>query len=330
LKLGITIIWRGASIEATRKIALEADQLGFEYLWITEAWGLEALSTVGYLLDMTKRIKIGTGILNVYSRSAALIGMACATFGQISPGRFVLGLGTSARAVIQDWHGMRFEQSLKRTKEYVDIIKKVARGEAVDYEGEVLKLSRFRLLTKPLEEDPQIYLGAMGEENLKLAGRISNGAIVTMYPISKFGHAFDLVSQAEPNRKEKLVFAYLPAAVTRSDDERAMERQRVARNISFYVASMGSYYAKNLSKLGFSQSIEKIKNAHSTGGSKAAAEAVDNRLIDELSLVGSAEEIREKLSIMPSGVIPVIAVDQSFAEDTRRLKSFQPLIDENL
>ena len=79
LKLGITVIWRGATFESTRKIAVEADQLGFEYLWITEAWGLEALSTIGHLLSITKRIKIGTGILNVYSRSAALIGMACST-----------------------------------------------------------------------------------------------------------------------------------------------------------------------------------------------------------------------------------------------------------
>jgi alkanesulfonate monooxygenase SsuD/methylene tetrahydromethanopterin reductase-like flavin-dependent oxidoreductase (luciferase family) len=327
LKLGLSILWRGATIDATRKISLEAENLGFEYLWITEAWGLEALSTIGYLLGLTQRIKIGTGILNVYSRSAALIGMACATLEQISPGRFVLGLGSSGKSLVQDWHGMKFEYPLQRTKEYVEVIKRVARGESVDYSGEVLKLSRFKLYSNPLDTDLKIYLGAIGERNLRLSGSIANGAIVTMYPISKLQYAVDLICGTDGSgTKKNLVFAYFPAAVTRSDAETKAARRAIARNISFYVSSMGPYYAKNLSKLGFDQSVKKILDAYASGGSKRAAEAVDEKFMDELSLVGTEEEVRAKISRMPSGVVPVVAIDQSSAENISMLRAFEPLI----
>ncbi len=135
-------MWRGATIDSTRAIAQEAERLGFEYLWLTEAWGLETLSTAGYLFGITSKIKIGIGVLNVFSRSAALIGMACATLDQIAPGRFVLGLGSSGKAVVKNWHGQQFAKPIERTKEYVGIIKRVASGESLDYSGEIPKVIR--------------------------------------------------------------------------------------------------------------------------------------------------------------------------------------------
>ncbi|MDG6999762.1 MAG: LLM class flavin-dependent oxidoreductase, partial [Nitrososphaerota archaeon] len=182
--LGVTVSWQGATVPCVRSVALSAEELGFEYLWVPEAWGLDATTTIAHLLTVTSSIKIGTGILNVYSRSAALIGMTCATLEQISPGRILLGLGTSGKSLVEDWHGVQFARSLQRTKEYVEVIRKVATGEKVEFEGELLRLARFRLYTKPCSPPP-IFLGAIGEKNLKLAGKISDGAIVATYPLSK-------------------------------------------------------------------------------------------------------------------------------------------------
>ena len=172
MKFGLCINWRGATIDFTREIALEADKLGLEYLWLSEAWGMEATSTAGYLLGITRRVKIGAGILNVYSRSAALIGMACATLDQIAPNRFLLGLGSSGKTVVENWHGASFTKPLQRTREYVEIIRRVVRGEDLEFSGEVLNLSGLRLYTKPGSNNQEIYIGAIGDRNLTIAAEI--------------------------------------------------------------------------------------------------------------------------------------------------------------
>src|SRR5271157_5697974 len=152
-KFGVTVAWQGSTIEGLSAIASEADKLGFGYFWLPEAWGLEAFSTVSHILGRTSSIRVGTGITNIYSRSAALIGMGCATFDQIAPGRFVLGLGSSGRAVIENWHGIDFSNPLSRTEEYVQVIRKVASGEEIEFNGDILKhQSKFRLFTKPMIE----------------------------------------------------------------------------------------------------------------------------------------------------------------------------------
>jgi alkanesulfonate monooxygenase SsuD/methylene tetrahydromethanopterin reductase-like flavin-dependent oxidoreductase (luciferase family) len=308
----VTVFWQGATLQVVREIALEAERLGFEYFWLPEAWGLEALSAIGYILTVTKKIKVGSGVLNVYSRSAALIGMACATLDQIAPGRFVLGLGSSGRPLVEDWHGVRFEKPLERTKEYVEVIKKTAKGEKVEYDGEILKLSRFRIFTKPMQSRLQIYLGAIGEENLRLAGSISDGAILASFPMSKLDYALRLVNESGPGKK---VFAYYPFNAASSSNESAKGRSEATANIAFYVASMGKYYSGNLSRLGYAESVRRIMESHANSGSKGASSAVDEALLDDLSLVGSVSEISEKIGKMPAEVVPVFALRGSSSED---------------
>jgi len=329
LKLGVAVNWRGATIESSRAIAKEADSLGFEYLWLTEAWGLEALSSAGYLLGLTSRIKVGIGVLNVFSRSAALIGMACATLDQIAPDRFVLGLGSSAKAVVENWHGFSYTKPIQRTKEYVEIIKRVARGDQLDYSGDMFKLSGFRLYTEAKQHEQEIYIGAIGEKNLKMAGATADGAIVTMYPLSKISHALQILGRSTADVSgRKTLFAYLPMKITRNSEETEQAKRKVARHIGFYIASMGRYYATNLSALGFDGNVKRIIEAYSDGGSKAAAAAVDDELINELSIIGGADEIQEKISEIAEGVVPVFALDPTSTSDTSefRLGELEPIL----
>lgn len=312
--LGLTVAWQGATVDALRAIALEADRLGFGYLWIPEAWGVEALSTIAHLLTITTKIKIGSGILNVYSRSAALIGMACATLDQISPGRFALGLGSSGRELVENWHGVKFEKPLDRTREYIDVIRKVASGESVDYNGEILHLNRFRLFSKPMVSVPEIYLGAIGEKNLRLSGRVADGAILATFPISKLDYAESVVNEESGNKK---IFAYYPLKIVDSEEGKQEARTEFAKNIAFYVSSMGSYYAKNLSNLGYADRVKKIRAAYSTGGSKAAVSAVEPEFVDDLSFIGSAKSIVEKVSQISKNVIPVFGLRASSIEATQ-------------
>jgi alkanesulfonate monooxygenase SsuD/methylene tetrahydromethanopterin reductase-like flavin-dependent oxidoreductase (luciferase family) len=298
-RFGVTLSWPSASIQTMKAVACEADDLGYGHFWVQEAWGLEALSTIGYLLGVTKRIRIGSGILNVYSRSAALVGMSCATLDQIAPGRFMLGLGSSGKALVEDWHGIKFEKPLNRTVEYIQVIKKVAKGEPVNYDGETIHLKRFRLFSKPLKDAPDIYVGAISEKNLELAAEIADGAILVMYPMSGLDKVLKLLNK-------KKAFAYYRARITSSKDEESKARLQLARSIAFYVASMGKYYARNLAKLGYSKDVSRIAEADARLGSKGAAEVVSPELLEELTLVGSAKYVLEKISErIPEEVYPV-------------------------
>ncbi len=341
-RFGITVAWQGSTIDGLTAMAEEAEKLGYGYFWIPEAWGLEAFSASSYLIARTNRIRIGTGVVNVFSRSAALIGMACATIDQMSPGRFMLGLGSSGRGVIENWHGFRFERPLKRTEEYLEVIKKVSRGDTLEYNGETVRgLSRFRLYTKPMSSDPEINLGAIGEENLKLAGRIAQGAILATYPISKLVFAARCVMEGgagggkhdsgEDQKRMRKLFSYYPTFVCvdgTSKDQEYKARESVRRNIAFYLSSMGSYYAKNHTKLGFGEDVKRIVEEHRRKGSDGARFAVSERLVSELALIGSASEIKEKVAkVVPQDVVTVFGLSASSPEDiTTSLRSMNMLL----
>jgi Luciferase-like monooxygenase len=312
-EIGVTVDWRGVTVESLSAIAVEADRLGFGYFWVPEAWGLEAFSIIGHLISLTKNIRFGSGVLNVYSRSPALIAMGYATLDQMSPGRFVLGLGSSGKGLIENWHSTRFEKPIRRTREYVESIRLILSGKVADYKGEILNLSRFRLFTKIPESEPEIYLAAMGEKSLKLAGEISDGAITTLYPISKLPDCAKTVRSADPSRTKR-VFAYIPTEMIEKGSERSIAMARLAKYISFYVASMGKYYAQNLCSLGFRNDIERIISAHSSG-SEGASKAVSDALIEEVCAIGSANEIGVKLSSLPEGVLPILGLSISSREE---------------
>src|SRR5438552_13048827 len=144
-----------------------ADELGYDSVWLGESWGYELFTSMADLARITKRIKIGAGIANIYSRTPALIASSAATLDERSGGRIILGLGPSGANVIEHWHGVPFSKPLKRTREYVEILRMIFREEKLVYHGEYFNLERgFKLRFKPLRADLPIYIAAMGPKNL--------------------------------------------------------------------------------------------------------------------------------------------------------------------
>jgi alkanesulfonate monooxygenase SsuD/methylene tetrahydromethanopterin reductase-like flavin-dependent oxidoreductase (luciferase family) len=313
-RFGVTVDWRGATIDGVTAIAKQADESGYGHLFIPEAWGLEAFSTIGYLLSITKRIKIATGVVNVFSRSAATIAMSCATLNQLAPGRFILGIGVSGRGVIESWHGLEFKIPLQRTREYVDVIKAILRGDVANYNGRVLKLERFRLFTTPPSQEIEILLGAIGEKNLRVAGEIADGAILALYPISKLRETLAIMNELS-DESSKRVFSYLPFRITHSRVEFDSSRLELSRYLSFYISSMGEYYHSNLSKLGYGEEVEKIRTTAANSGSKEAASSITPEFLDDLTLIGSPSDILRKVSAMSKETIPVLGVKGASIKD---------------
>jgi alkanesulfonate monooxygenase SsuD/methylene tetrahydromethanopterin reductase-like flavin-dependent oxidoreductase (luciferase family) len=325
-KLGVTFDWRGASIAGISELSKAADELGYDSFWIPEAWGTEGFAASAHVLNQTKHIKVRTGVLNTYSRSAAVLGMGSLTLLQIDPKRFSLGLGTSGRRLVEDWHGVKFDQPLGRMREYVEVIKKVVRGGVVDYKGKVLNLSRFRAYTEiPHGDDFKIYLAALGDKSLRLAGEISDGAIVIFYSMQKLGHALEQLN-AFPSDKVRELVAIIPAEVTNSsDEERALLSMK--KRISFYISSMGVYYARLLADSGFSEIVGKVNEAHGRGEKERALDAVTRELVDELCLLGNPEEIRRKIDAL-KGVTPVLGLrissQEEVADSLKTLRALAP------
>src|SRR5450755_1469882 len=165
-----------------------ADELGFDSVWLGESWGYELFTSMTDLVRSTKRIKIGAGIANIYSRTPALIASSAATLDERSGGRIVLGLGPSGANVIEHWHGVPFQKPVRRTREYVEIIRMILRCEKLVYHGEFFNLERgFKLRFTPPRADLPIYIAAMGPRNVEQSGEIADGVLPVYWPGNKWG-----------------------------------------------------------------------------------------------------------------------------------------------
>jgi alkanesulfonate monooxygenase SsuD/methylene tetrahydromethanopterin reductase-like flavin-dependent oxidoreductase (luciferase family) len=160
------------------------DALGYETIFVPEAWGRDAFTTLGWIASETRHVRLGTGIVNVFSRTPALIAQSIATLDEISGGRAVLGLGTSGPIVIENWHGMVFERALQRTRETVEIVRLALAGARVDYAGQIFTLKGFRLGFRPVRDRIPVYLASMGPKNNALTGQIADGWTPIWLPLS--------------------------------------------------------------------------------------------------------------------------------------------------
>src|SRR5438874_8652382 len=163
--------------EVMEKVKL-ADELGYDSIWLGESWGYELFTSMADLVRATSRIKIGAGIANIYSRTPALLASTVATLDERSGGRIILGLGPSGANVIEHWHGVPFQKPVQRTREYVEIIRMILRGEPLIYHGEIFNLERgFKLRFTPLRPDLPMYIAAMGPTNMFQCGEFDDGVL---------------------------------------------------------------------------------------------------------------------------------------------------------
>jgi alkanesulfonate monooxygenase SsuD/methylene tetrahydromethanopterin reductase-like flavin-dependent oxidoreductase (luciferase family) len=165
----------GMSWRDIRESAVLAEELGYSCLSMGESWGEDAFTSLAQLAAVTSRIRIGTSIVPVFARSPANVAMTALNMDRMSEGRFFLGLGTSGQLVIQDLHGEKFQKPLTRMREYIDIVRKAARGEPLDHDGEFFHTRRFRLRVPPHRPDLPVYIAALSPPSLRLTGELADG-----------------------------------------------------------------------------------------------------------------------------------------------------------
>jgi F420-dependent oxidoreductase-like protein len=279
-----------------------ADELGYDSVWLGESWGYELFTSMADLVRETKRIKIGAGIANIYSRTPALIASTVATLDERSGGRIILGLGPSGANVIEHWHGVPFSKPLKRTREYVEIIRIILRGEKLVYNGEFFKLERgFKLRFTPLRADVPIYIGAMGPKNVIQSGEIADGILPTYWPGTKAAEMRELLDEgariAGRPPHSAVIAPYIGTAIlpeNATEQDIVAARQKVAAPLAYYIGKMGVYYAQMLTRSGFSDDVQAVIEGWKQG-MKTAIMAISPRMLDAVSIIGTPKEVVAKL-----------------------------------
>jgi alkanesulfonate monooxygenase SsuD/methylene tetrahydromethanopterin reductase-like flavin-dependent oxidoreductase (luciferase family) len=264
-------------------------------IWVPETWGMENFSMLGAVSTKTTNQKIGSSIINIFSRSPSTIAMGAITVDSLSNGRLVLGLGTSSLPIVESFHGSSFEKPLQRMKEYVEIIRLVTSGKKVNYDGDIFKLNNFTLLIKPLRNEIPIYLAAINQKMVDLAWNIGNGVIFYLRPLNEMKQTISKMQ----SKKKIDVTCQLITCVSENSEE-AIERAK--KTVAFYI-SVGDIYRKFLAKNGFENETSNIFEEFKRSGFKSNHELVSDSMLNSLAISGTPDECKRQLtSFVDAGI----------------------------
>ena len=285
-------------------------------VWIPETWGMEEMSILSSVSQIIKNSKIGSSIINIYSRTPSLIAMGAATLDTLSDGRLVLGLGTSSESIVQEWHGLEFDQPIHRMREYVEIIRLILSGNKINYDGKLFHLKNFTLLIKPRRNEIPIYLAAINQKMVELTWEIADGVIFYLRPISELQKTI----QKMQSRKKIDVSCQLITCMS-DDSEKAINRAK--KTLAFYI-SVGKIYREFLGKNGFAKETRTIYDEYKKSGLRINHDLVSNSMLDSLTICGTPEDCRKKLDkFVKTGIsLPII----QFNPVGETTKSFKQLV----
>jgi coenzyme F420-dependent oxidoreductase len=275
--------------------ARTAERAGYDRAWLPETWGRDAVTTLTTIAERTDEIGVGTSITNVYSRSPALVGQTAATLQEVSQGRLRVGVGPSGPAVVEGWHGADFDRPLRRTREYVEIIKRVLSGDPVEYDGEIFTLSGLRLRCEPPDPVPPVDAAGMGPKAVELAGRFADGWHALMATREGLRERLDELHRGaelgDRDPDQLRVTLSVPAVAL---DNREHARRLAREHLAFYVGAMGTFYRESLARQGYEESATEIASQWANGEREAAMAAIDDELLDAFAVAGRPEECRER------------------------------------
>jgi len=269
-------------------------------VWIPETWGMEGYSMLAAVSQIIKNSKIGSSIINIYSRTPTLVAMGAVTVDTLSNGRFILGLGTSSEPIVQEWHGLEFKNPVQRMREYVDIIKLVMSGNKVNYNGKFFQLKNFNLLVKPVRKNIPIYLAAINEKMVDITWEIADGVIFYLRPITGLKNTV----QKMQSRKKIDVACQIITCIS-DDSEKATNRAK--KTLAFYI-SVGKIYRGFLAKNGFNNETKNIYEEFKKSGLKSNHELVTEQMLDSLVVSGTPQECMKRLKrFVDAGIaLPII------------------------
>jgi len=330
MKLGLIWGYWGAlppgNLVETTKLA---EDLGFDSVWSAEAWGSDAFGPLCYLAAHTSRIKLGTGVVQLSARTPTATAMHAITLDHLSNGRLILGLGVSGPQVVEGWYGQPYRKPLARTREYVEIIRKVmAREEPLSFDGEFYQhpytgpgsmgLGKpLKAITHPLRREIPIFLGAEGPKNVAQTAEIADGWLPLYYsPFRQEVYADQLAGAKEGFEVSAM------ANITVCEDV-AEGLMPVKMALGFYIGGMGAkgknFHTELMARMGYEEQAFKIQDLFFEGKRDEAIALVPDEFADEISLVGPPGRIKERLSVWKDSPVTTVMMYPSSPDQMRQV-----------
>lgn len=269
-------------------------------VWIPETWGMENFSMLSMISQNTLNSKIGSSIINIFSRSPSSIAMGAATVDTLSKGRLLLGLGTSSVPIVEEFHGYKFENPVQRMKEYVEIIRLALSGNKIEYHGKILNLKNFTLLIKPHQKQIPIYLAAVNKKMVNLTWEIADGAIFYLRPKQEMKNTIQKMQS-----KKKIDVACQIITCVSDNSETAITRAK--QTLAFYIA-VGKIYREFLASNGFAKETKNIFDEFQRSGLKSIHELITDDMLRALTISGTPNECKTQLDkFIQTGIdLPII------------------------
>ena len=295
-RLGFTLSFDYIQPSLCRDLISLLDDTTFTHLFIPETWGYDAFTQITSMSQFTSKLILGTGIVNLYSRSPGTLAQTAASLHDLTEGRFILGVGLSGPIVIQDWHGSDYyhPSPMQRTREYLEILRLILSGERVNYDlGELFSLKGFKLRSFETPLNIPLYLAAMGSQNVQLAGELADGWFPIWTSFTEIPNQKQHLKQGLAKRDPKLSkeeFEIAPYILTcASDTEKA--KYLIKRHLTYYIAGMGTFYFNIVRKYGLGAEAKKIRAAFQAGDRELAAKLVSEDMLNRITVVGSPEYV---------------------------------------
>ncbi|WP_018215311.1 LLM class F420-dependent oxidoreductase [Salinispora vitiensis] len=322
MRLGLSLGYQTAWSTPADHLALaqEADRLGYTVVWAAEAYGSDSPSMLAWMAGQTKRIELGSAVMQIPGRTPAMTAMTAATIDALSGGRFRLGLGVSGPQVSEGWHGVRFARPLARTREFVDIVRLAVARKQVAYTGDFYTLplpdgpgKALRLGFHPPREYIPTYLAAVGPKNLELAGEIADGWLAVFYAPEFAAEQLAAIRAGRARAgKELSGFDVVPSVPVVIGDDVASCAELVRWYAALYIGGMGSrqqnFYNQLATRMGYGEAAREVQELYLAKRHRDAAAAVPLELIDRTSLLGSKERIAERMREFAAAGVTTLSV----------------------
>lgn len=341
MKLSMLLTQYAGDPRENARLVRDLESAGLDIAWIPEAYGFDAISLAGFIAAQTSRIQIATGIVNVYSRTPALLGMSAAGVDQLSEGRFVLGVGASGPQVVEGFHGLPYKQPMQRIKETIDICRDIwAREKPLSYDGKVFQLplpaeqgtglgKPLQIINHPHRPNIPIFWASLMDKSLEATAEMADGWLPFLFMPEQahkaFGESIDRgLAKRRPDLAPLQIVAGGPTAV--GDDLPVQElRDKGRKLLALYVGGMGArdknFYNQLACRYGYEADAKLIQDLYLDGKKREAEAAVPDEWLFQTSLIGPRSLIEERvaayaaagvthLSIEPVGPDPVKTVEQ--------------------
>ncbi|MAG34092.1 MAG: LLM class flavin-dependent oxidoreductase [Deltaproteobacteria bacterium] len=295
-RIGVVLGWDAIPMNGFVAWAQRAEELGYETLWVGETWARDAFAVLAQIALGTSRIKLGTSVISIFSRTPGMLAQSAATLDEISGGRTILGLGPSSRTLVEGWHGVPFDRPIERMRELVPLLRKILSGERVDFEGEFYRMSGLSLGFDPPRHEIPIYLGSLSPLHLELTGELADGWLPTFFaPARLEGFIAHLARGAERAERTLGAVDLAPWMLTCASRDPAQARALAREHVAFFTAAYGDAYQKLVRRYGFEDEVDRLALLWKNDRTRLVS-GVSDALLDTVAITGTPEQCRERFA----------------------------------